>query len=257
MIVYFLIAILATTAGALTGMGGGVIIKPVLDVMQGYDVSTIGVLSAVTVFAMAISSLGKQLVAKNSVPVKLAVPLACGAVAGGLLGQMALDFVVGGIEGNTVTLIQNALLCLLIFIVFAYMKTKDHFPSPALTGLTPAILVGLALGVISSFLGIGGGPINVAVLIYVFALSTKTAAMCSIFVILFSQASKLITVAVGTGFAIYDLKMLPAMVIGGVAGGFIGSSLSKKFSEKTVEFWFNVIQLVVLALAVLNIVRNV
>ncbi len=257
MIVYFLIAILATTAGALTGMGGGVIIKPVLDVLQGYDVSTIGVLSAVTVFAMAIASLGKQMAAKNPVPVKLAVPLACGAVVGGLVGQKMLDFVVGGMAGNTVTVIQNAILCFLILIVFIYMRVKEHLTSPALSGMVPGILVGVGLGIASSFLGIGGGPINVAVLIYVFALSTKTAALCSIFVILFSQASKLIAVAVGTGFAVYDLKMLPAMVIGGVAGGFIGSALSKKFSEKTVEFWFNVIQIVVLGLAVLNIVRNI
>lgn len=257
MIVYFLIAIIATTAGALTGMGGGVIIKPILDMMQGYDVSTIGVLSAVTVFAMSISSLCKQLAAKNPVPVKLAVPLASGAVVGGLAGQVLLDVIVGGMDGNVVTIIQNAILCGLILIVFCYMRCKERFPSPAFTGLVPAIAVGLILGLISSFLGIGGGPINVAVLIYCFSLTTKSAALCSIFVILFSQASKLLTVAVGTGFAVYDLKMLPAMVIGGVAGGLIGSALSKRFSEKTVEFWFNVIQIVVLILAAVNIVRNI
>ena len=33
-ILYFLIAIGATTVGSLTGMGGGVIIKPLMDVMH-------------------------------------------------------------------------------------------------------------------------------------------------------------------------------------------------------------------------------
>lgn len=54
--VYFLIALLATTAGAMTGMGGGVIIKPLLDLLGDYDAATIGVLSALTVFVMSLVS---------------------------------------------------------------------------------------------------------------------------------------------------------------------------------------------------------
>ena len=62
-ILYFLIAIGATTVGSLTGMGGGVIIKPLMDVMQGFDVETIGVLSSITVFCMSVVSIGKQMLA--------------------------------------------------------------------------------------------------------------------------------------------------------------------------------------------------
>ena len=40
-VLYFLIAIGATTVGSLTGMGGGVIIKPLMDVLHGFDVQTI------------------------------------------------------------------------------------------------------------------------------------------------------------------------------------------------------------------------
>ena len=49
-LIHFLIAIGATTVGSLTGMGGGVIIKPLMDVMQNFDVETIGVLSSITNF---------------------------------------------------------------------------------------------------------------------------------------------------------------------------------------------------------------
>ena len=62
---YFLIAIGATTVGSLTGMGGGVIIKPVMDVMGAYDAATIGVLSSITVFSMSVVSIGKQMLAKT------------------------------------------------------------------------------------------------------------------------------------------------------------------------------------------------
>ena len=49
-IIYFLLSLVATTIGSLTGMGGGVIIKPLMDVLGDYDVQTIGVVSSITVF---------------------------------------------------------------------------------------------------------------------------------------------------------------------------------------------------------------
>ena len=45
----------------------------------------------------------------------------------------------------------------------------------------------------SSFLGIGGGPINLVVLFYFFSMETKTAAQNSLYIILFSQITSLLT----------------------------------------------------------------
>ena len=54
----------------------------------------------------------------------------------------------------------------------------------------------------------------------------------------------------------YDLSVAPLMAIGAVMGGFIGASISKKCSEKTVEKAFNGVQLFVLAITIFNIIRN-
>ncbi len=257
-IMYFLIAILATTVGALTGMGGGVIIKPVLDMIGGYDVATIGILSCVTVFAMSVSSIVRKIMQKSKFPVKLALYLSVGSMIGGLLGQNLLEHAIEALGSSAkVTVIQNILLAILILGVFIYMLKKESVPDYDLEGIIPSVLCGVLLGMISSFLGIGGGPINVALLIFLFPVDTKDATICSIITIFFAQVSKLITVACTTGFAIYDLSMLPAMVIGGVAGGLIGAALNKKVSIKQVEFWFNVVQVVVLAISIYNIVVNV
>lgn len=51
--------------------------------------------------------------------------------------------------------------------------------------------IGLVLGVMSSFLGIGGGPINLVVLFFFFSMDTKTAAENSLYIILFSQIASL------------------------------------------------------------------
>lgn len=116
--------------------------------------------------------------------------------------------------------------------------------------------MGVFLGICSSFLGIGGGPINVALIIYLFSFDTKTATVCSLVTILFAQISKLTTVALTTGFGVFDLSIAPVMIVGAIAGGFIGASLNKKCSEAAVEKAFNAVQLLVLAISIFNIVRN-
>ena len=44
--------------------------------------------------------------------------------------------------------------------------------------------------------------------------------------------------------------------VAAIAGGFIGASLNKKSSEAAVEKAFNAVQLLVLAISIFNIVRN-
>lgn len=257
-LIYFLLALFATTIGSLTGMGGGVIIKPLMDVLGDFDVQTIGIVSSITVFSMALVSVGKQIKAKTEIPFNMAIPLAIGSVAGGIIGEKLLDFIVDALKINSiVTIIQNFVLAFLILFVFLYMKNKQKIKGKELKSLHVSLLVGVFLGVCSSFLGIGGGPINVALIIYLFSVSTKTATVCSLITILFAQISKLTTVALTTGFSDFDLSVAPVMIMGAILGGFIGASFNKKCKEATVEKAFNCVQLLVLGITIFNIARNV
>ena len=174
MILYFVIAICATTVGALTGMGGGVIIKPVLDLLGNYDAATIGLLSSVTVFAMSVVSIIKQIRQKTRIPGMTALPLAVGSVIGGTGGEQILKALIRALGDNrAVVVTQNICLGLLIILVFVYMLKKDKLPTLHKRGLVLSTLVGVLLGFFSSFLGIGGGPLNVALLIFIFSLDTN------------------------------------------------------------------------------------
>lgn len=256
-ILYFVIALAATTVGAMTGMGGGVIIKPVLDILGDFNVATIGVLSSVTVLLMSLVAVGKQICQKAKFDVRMALFLSIGSVIGGNVGQRILSGIITKFAVNQVVLvIQNALLALLIVCVFFFMLCKAKIPTHRMHGAVAVLSVGAVLGVISSFLGIGGGPINVALLILVFSLPTKTATLYSIITILFAQASKLVSIALGSGFAAYDLSLLPALAIGGIFGGFIGSKLNKTLPERTVEYAFNGVQVVVFCICIFNIAVN-
>ena len=65
--VAFLVSFLASTAGAICGIGGGVIIKPVLDLFQMASVSTISFLSGCTVLSMSLYSVGRAAASRDSV----------------------------------------------------------------------------------------------------------------------------------------------------------------------------------------------
>lgn len=254
---YFLIAILTTTLGALTGMGGGVIIKPVLDLMGHYDAQTISILSSISVFSMAIVSVIKQFLAKPKINLKVVIPLAIGAVVGGIIGQNTLDFAIKTSPSpSIIVVLQNVILAILIIIVFYYMLNKNKIKSKNLNGMLISCIVGIFLGIVSSFLGIGGGPINVAIFMYLFSYDTKTSALSSLVAILFSQISKLSLLMLTTGFSEYDLSVLPFMIVGAITGGFIGSKLTSKFTTNQIDTAFNGVQILVFAFCIINIVKQ-
>ena len=88
MVIFFLVALGASAVGAICGIGGGVIIKPVLDLLHLETVPTISFLSGCTVLTMSCYSVGKSLLAgEKSVSLDVGTPLAVGAAAGGLLGN--------------------------------------------------------------------------------------------------------------------------------------------------------------------------
>jgi uncharacterized membrane protein YfcA len=256
-IFFLLLAFVATLLGALTGMGGGVIIKPVLDFAAQQDAASISILSSTTVFAMSAVALFKGRKLPERAPTGIAVPLSVGAVAGGISGENLFAAAIRNLSAPGVKTTQNIILIGLIALVFLYMLYKEKLPSPHLTGKRVSFLVGLFLGLVSSFLSIGGGPINVAAIVFLFAFSTKTAMQCSLLTIFFSQSAKLITVLMFAGFEGCDLSALPAMVIGGVLGGFAGGVWNKRLSDKSSEVLFRVAQVVIVCICMINIIQSI
>ncbi len=253
--VYFLVALFSCIIGSITGMGGGVIIKPVFDIFGTFDAQSIGVLSSFTVLSMATISAARNFFKKTELSLSVAVLVALGSVLGGTLGQHLLTQATAGLENHVVIVTQNAVLAAVILLVFLYMKAKETLPSFELRNAVLIFLVGMMLGVLSSFLGIGGGPINVAAFIFFFSYDTKTAALSSLITILFAQGAKLFIIGTNLGFSSFDLSALPFMISGAVLGALIGGKFSARLGNHLVDKLFNAVQLLVLALCLVNIYR--
>ena len=102
----------------------------------------------------------------------------------------------------------------------------------------PCVIIGITLGIMSSFLGIGGGPINLVVLYYFFSMSTKIAAQNSLYIILVSQITSLATTLFTKTVPEFEWFWLVLMVAGGIGGGVVGRQINKRISDNQVEILF-------------------
>ena len=251
---FFAICILATTVGGISGVGGGVIIKPVLDAITTLDVSTISFLSGTTVFAMTCSSI---LLGRNKgvqVEKRRGNALAIGAALGGVGGKALFELVYAS-GGMLVKLAQQTCMVGLTVLVFVYTLNRHRIRSRNVTNLPACVGIGLAMGALSAFLGIGGGPINLMVLYYFFSMDTKTAALNSLYVILFSQSATLACMLLGGSVPAFEPVHLMTMVTGGILGGRLGRALARRLSTKQTDKLFLVLLTVIILISVYNLWR--
>jgi hypothetical protein len=255
-IFYFVISLAASIVGAISGIGGGVIIKPVLDSIGSFDVRTISFLSGNTVLAMTISTLVQSRKNEIRIDKKKSTFLALGGIIGGLMGKYLFD-IIRSTYGNEQVIgeTQSLLLMLLIGGVIVFTVYKEKIKPHRFGNIFFCISTGVLLGGIASFLGIGGGPINLTILYLFFAMDSKSAALNSIYIIFFSQLTNLIfTVVMGNVPEFPPLTML-LMITGGVVGGITGSMITKRMSHKGVDYLFTGVMVVIVFINLCNFIR--
>ncbi len=248
-VIYFIVIFLSNTVGAISGMGGGVIIKPVLDALPYHEVDAIAFYSAVSVFTMSIASTVKQVKSGFKIDVKSALAISLGSVVGGLVGDNLFKHLLRVFPlKEHVQLLQNIIMVITLVLVLLYtLKGKKSYH---LKNFTWFAITGFILGFISTLLGIGGGPINVCLLMLLFSMDIKESVVYSLITIFFSQASKLVSTAINPGFAAYDLTLLLFIIPAALLGGWLGGRISGRVSEKTVK---TVYVLVVLGIIAINV----
>lgn len=249
MIIYLVIALFATVIGSLVGLGGGVIMKPMLQAVTILDPLSINVLSSVTVFFMAMSTLYKRTKADRSLYKKQYLYLIIGSIIGGVIGNNIFDsFLSMFTNKNIVSLVQTIILIVLLtMVVFKhlYLDKLPKFESKA-----AMLITGIVLSIMSTFLGIGGGPINVPVFMGFLGAAILDATYLSILVIFFSQLSNIVVYLTTGTFGMIELTPLLVMVPAAVAGGIFGGRLSQTLEPKSVSKLFNI---TIISLIVLNI----
>lgn len=252
----FFICFFASIIGSICGIGGGIIIKPLLDFTSSLQIDTISFLSGFTVLCMSsYTVIGNMLAKENSLNDNRVVMMALGASVGGIIGKFIFKLVTSYFENNAVSMVQSIILILITIATLIYSIRRNEIITKNIKSKIICILSGLILGFLSSFLGIGGGPFNLIVLSYVFSLNTKVAAQSSLYIILFSQISSLLLSVVTGSVPNFETKMLFLMAIAGVSGGIAGRKLNKSLSDKRVNSLFSYVNIFIILICITNLIK--
>ena len=255
-ILLLIICMLASAIGAVVGAGGGVIIKPVLDMFGILPVSTVSFCSGCTVLGMSVCSLIRNRNDGVKLQFKTSTALAIGAVAGGLVGKWLFELVRTAFgDERMLGAIQAIFLTLITIGVFLYVCNKDKLPSKNIKNLAVTVVIGLFLGIISSFLGIGGGTSDVAVLFFFFSMEAKEAAKNSLYIIIFSQVSSSMSAVMTNSVPQFEWQHLICMVAGGIAGALVGAAISKRIDNKGVEKILKILLIVIILIDFYNVIK--
>lgn len=250
---YFIISLLASVAGAICGIGGGVIIKPTLDLFHLDSVATVSFLSGCTVLAMSCYSVTKSMRAGDSkVDLKVGTPLAVGAAIGGVAGKQMFS-AISARFAETAGAVQAVCLFLITLATLVYTLNKAHIRTQRIFKAWVCVVIGLLLGIMSSFLGIGGGPINLVVFYFFFSMDTKTAAQNSLYVILISQVTSLLATLFTRSVPPFAWLSLVLMVAGGIGGGMLGRVFNRRMDNRAVDKLFMVLMLVIMGISLYNV----
>jgi uncharacterized membrane protein YfcA len=175
--------------------------------------------------------------------------------ASGLIGVLGGSILTAYFSAHLIMLL-TAVIIFLTGIRFFFsgneQASKEEEPlsgsadsaGPSKNVLGKAILVGLAAGVFSGFLGLGGGVILIPALVFVFKLKMKQALGTSLVCVsIFAIPGSIVHFFLRH----VDLGLALLLIIGTIPGAYVGSKVALKTPEKTLSLLFGLL-LVVLAL---------
>ena len=158
-------------------------------------------------------------------------------------------------EPDRVGAIQATCLLVVTLGTLIYTLKKQSIKTKVIKNAVACVVIGLGLGMMSAFLGIGGGPINLVVLFYFFSMDTKTAAENSLYIILFSQIASLLASIYTRTVPEFSVITLVLMVCGGILGGMAGRKVNKKLDERAVDKLFIGLMVLMILINIYNIYK--
>ena len=249
--------------GSISGLGGGIVIVPVLTIFMHLRIEQAIAASIVSVIAVS-SGAGSVYVKDRITNVRIAMFLELSTAAGALLGA---GYLARHINPNALYILFAALLLISLIPIFAKLGEElpegvenDRLASALrlngsyfdkhlgrqvdynVTGIPWALGIMFGAGVISGVLGIGAGVVKVIAHEIAMKVPTKVSTATSNFMIG-------VTAAAGAGVYLRRGQVLPFMVVPVAVfvliGAFLGTRIMEKMSNAVIRKIFALILAVV------------
>lgn len=256
----FIVAIGAGGFGSLVGIGGGLILVPVLTIALGYDLKAAIAASIVAVIATSLAATPRYL-RSGIADRRLGLLLLVGATVGGLTGGVTAGF----LDARILALLFGLLLA----GVAVQMLRQIHRPVPpppvdeddVASGfassyteptsgelvvyrarrLGPGLAVSFLAGNISGLLGVGGGVIHVPTLNLLMHVPIRVATTTSTYMLAATAAASA-TVYVASGRL--DPLLAAHVSLGIIIGARVGARLSMRVSQDALHLAFVVVAVI-------------
>jgi len=227
--------------GSIIGLGGGIIIVPVLTFM-GFSPTLAVSNSLFAAFSNSVASTAMYAKQKR-IELSLGWKLGLMAVPGTILGA----FISSEISPDIFKILFA--LVLISSASYIFLKRKIEEKPIDVSRLLLVFSAGASFfaGIISSLFGIGGGLIFVPLMVVALGISMKRAAPTSQFILMFASFSGLIMHSM-LGHPDYYQALL--LSIGAFAGGILGARLSLEIKENKLK----IIVIIVLVAAAIKLI---
>ena len=239
-----LIGLVGGFMAGLVGIGGGIVIIPLLVYVAGLPVNIATGVSMIQAFFATVSGLVVHR-KKRSIDVRLGVLLGAVGVVGAAIGSF------GSKSLSDVTLLTVYFVLVVVAVILMFMAPKGadateykYFP-PLAGGL------GLIVGVLAGMLGVGGGFIMTPLMISVMRIPTRVAVGTSLLMILPTTLSGSVG-KIATGQV--DLNVAIVVIVGSIIGAQFGGRANARVAPSTVRLVLTVLLIVILLRTAIDLI---
>lgn len=259
-LISILIGLFASFIGSLVGLGGGIILVPILLFLarttEMFSWATPQVIVGVSLMAMTFNGLASTLgyLQLRRVDIKTGLLFLSGSIPGSLLGAWLNSF----IDTKQFSLYLGLLMIVIFGLLFLdrdkmYTRKKVKQSKSTRTFTIgrdvykynvhpiPAFILSFFVGAVSALFGISGGSIIVASMIVFFGIPVEIAIGTSMFMVLFISFTGVVTHAF-MGNMMWQYVLF--FVIGSYLGGMIGSKTGPHIKGNLLVWLLRIIVLV-------------
>jgi len=237
-----LLAALVGMVAAMTGVGGGFLIVPVLNLAFGLPVHQAVGTSLVTIIFTALFSTFAYAKQKR-IDYKLGLIFTIGTVPGAILGayttKLLTERVLAAVFGVSLILIASRMIGVWKISSIRSLKAATGWRRRLVdskgmifeysANMKPGISLSFLGGFASGLLGIGGGVVMVPVLNLAVGFPIHLAVAASMFIMIFTSISGAMThIALGN----VQLEYAAYLILGVIAGTQLGAAVASRLKEK-------------------------
>ncbi len=214
----------------LIGGGGSIITVPVLVYVLGVDVRQAIAMSLAVVGATSVVG---ALAHHRSGTLRLKTGMLFGSA--GILGAFLGSPLTQRVSPGLLLLVFALLMLVVAVVMLARKQNGEEVESRRHQNIIQALLSGFAVGLLTGFLGVGGGFLIVPALVFFGGLSMKESIGTSLLVIAINCAAGLVGHLRYGGFDVRTALLVTALAI---AGTLVGTHLSQRISAEKLSKGF-------------------